>query len=53
MAAPVRRLTPPGQRTYTYSPQRLKLVLVLLTLVTLPVVLGSAAFIYYYVIARL
>lgn len=48
MAAPVRRLTPPGPRAFTYSPQRLKLVLVLLTLVTLPVVLGSAAFIYYY-----
>ncbi len=48
MAAPVRRLTPPGPRAYTYSPQRLKLVLVLLTLVTLPVVLGSAAFIFYY-----
>jgi penicillin-binding protein 1B len=48
VAAPVRRLTPPGPRAHTYSPQRLKLVLVLLTLVTLPVVLGSAAFIYYY-----
>jgi penicillin-binding protein 1B len=48
VAAPVRRLTPPGPRAYTYSPKRLKLVLVLLTLVTLPVVLGSAAFIFYY-----
>jgi penicillin-binding protein 1B len=31
-----------------YSPERLRLVLILLTLVTLPVVIGSSVFIYYY-----
>ena len=45
MATPSRR-APPAQRTY--SPQRLRLVLVLLTLVTLPIVFGAAAFIFYY-----
>jgi penicillin-binding protein 1B len=44
----VRRTLPAGNRANTYSPQRLRLVLVLLTLVTLPIVFGSAAFIFYY-----
>lgn len=44
----VRRTLPTGPRANTYSPQRLRLVLVLLTLVTLPIVFGSAAFIFYY-----
>jgi penicillin-binding protein 1B len=32
-----------------YSPERLRLVLILLTLVTLPVVIGASVFIFYYV----
>ena len=44
----VRRTLPTGNRANTYSPQRLRLVLILLTLVTLPIVFGSAAFIFYY-----
>ena len=44
----VRRSLPTGNRANTYSPQRLRLVLILLTLVTLPIVFGSAAFIFYY-----
>jgi penicillin-binding protein 1B len=48
VAAFVRRPLPAGNRANTYSPQRLRLVLILLTLVTLPIVFGSAAFIFYY-----
>src|SRR5438094_44650 len=33
---------------HTYSPQRLRLVLALLTVLTLPVVIGSSILIYYY-----
>lgn len=39
-------LQPPSRQTY--SPKRLRLVLLLLTLVTLPVVVGSSSLIYYY-----
>jgi len=36
------------KRSRTYSPRRLQLVVLLLTLATLPLVIGSAAVIYYY-----
>ena len=36
------------KRPRTYSPRRLQLVVLLLTLATLPLVIGSAALIYYY-----
>jgi penicillin-binding protein 1B len=41
---------PPGPTTsrLTYSAKRFRLVIVLLTLVTLPVVLGTSALVYYY-----
>ena len=48
MAHPARRIAPTGSRGNTYSPQRLRLVLILLTAVTLPVVIGSSVLIYYY-----
>ena len=48
MAHPARRVAPTGSRGNTYSPQRLKLVLFLLTAVTLPLVIGSSVLIYYY-----
>ena len=38
---------PPPAR-YSYSPERLRLVLTLLTIVTLPMVIGSSVLIYYY-----
>jgi penicillin-binding protein 1B len=48
LANPGRRVAPTGSRGNTYSPFRLKLVLVLLTAATLPVVIGSSVLIYYY-----
>src|SRR5437867_1678643 len=45
---PARRIAPTGSRGHTYSPQRLRLVLALLTVLTLPVVIGSSILIYYY-----
>ena len=48
MAHPSRRVAPTGSRGNTYSPQRLRLVLILLTAVTLPVVIGCSVLIYYY-----
>ncbi|PYQ49552.1 MAG: penicillin-binding protein [Acidobacteria bacterium] len=48
MAHPARRVAPTGSRGNTYSPQRLRLVLILMTAVTLPVVIGSSVLIYYY-----
>ena len=48
MGNPSRRIAPTGSRGHTYSPQRLRLVLALLTLLTLPVVIGSSILIYYY-----
>ncbi|HEU0091790.1 MAG TPA: transglycosylase domain-containing protein, partial [Vicinamibacteria bacterium] len=48
MAHPARRVAPTGSRGNTYSPQRLRLVLILLTAVTLPVVIGCSVLIYYY-----
>ena len=47
MAYPARRIAPTGSRGHTYSPQRLRLVLALLTLLTLPLVMGSSILIYY------
>jgi penicillin-binding protein 1B len=41
-------MAPTGSRGNTYSAQRLRLVLILLTAVTLPVVIGSSVLIYYY-----
>ena len=38
---------PPPAR-YSYSPERLRLVLTLLTIITLPIVIGSSVLIYYY-----
>jgi penicillin-binding protein 1B len=40
-------MLPPPAR-YSYSPERLRLVLTLLTIVTLPIVIGSSVLIYYY-----
>ena len=48
MAHPARRVAPTGSRGNTYSPQRLRLVLILLTAATLPVVIGCSVLIYYY-----
>jgi penicillin-binding protein 1B len=48
VAHPARRVAPTGSRGNTYSPQRLRLVLILLTAVTLPVVIGCSVLIYYY-----
>jgi penicillin-binding protein 1B len=48
VAHPARRIAPTGSRGNTYSPQRLRLVLILMTVVTLPVVIGSSVVIYYY-----
>jgi len=48
VAHPARRVAPTGSRGNTYSPQRLRLVLILMTAVTLPVVIGSSVLIYYY-----
>jgi len=48
VAHPGRRVAPTGSRGNTYSPQRLRLVLILLTAVTLPVVIGCSVVIYYY-----
>ena len=39
-------LAPPSR--YSYSPERLRLVLTLLTIITLPIVIGSSVLIYYY-----
>ncbi len=47
-ANPSRRTAPTGSRGNTYSAQRLRLVLILLTAITLPVVIGSSVLIYYY-----
>jgi penicillin-binding protein 1B len=41
-------MAPTGSRGNTYSPARLRIVLILLTLATLPVVIGSSVLIYYY-----
>jgi penicillin-binding protein 1B len=41
-------VAPTGSRGHTYSPQRLRLVVTLLTLVTLPLVIGASVLIYYY-----
>ena len=38
----------PENATHIYSKERLRLVLVLLTLVTLPFVVGASTLIYYY-----
>ncbi|HEV7500928.1 MAG TPA: transglycosylase domain-containing protein, partial [Vicinamibacteria bacterium] len=48
MAQHARRVAPTGSRGNTYSPQRLRLVLILLTAVTLPVVIGCSVVIFYY-----
>ncbi|HEY7511899.1 MAG TPA: transglycosylase domain-containing protein, partial [Vicinamibacteria bacterium] len=48
MAYPARRVAPTGSRGHTYSPQRLRLVVALLTVVTLPLVIGASVLIYYY-----
>jgi penicillin-binding protein 1B len=48
LAYPARRVAPTGSRGHTYSPQRLRLVVALLTLVTLPLVIGASVLIYYY-----
>jgi penicillin-binding protein 1B len=48
VAHPARRVAPTGSRGNTYSPQRLRLVLILMTAATLPVVIGSSVLIYYY-----
>ncbi|HEY7409240.1 MAG TPA: PBP1A family penicillin-binding protein [Vicinamibacteria bacterium] len=48
MAYPARRVAPTGSRGHTYSPARLRLVVTLLSLVTLPVVVGTSVLIYYY-----
>src|SRR5688572_27408531 len=45
---PGRRVAPTGSRGHTYSPRRLRLVLALLTVLTLPLVIGSSILIYYY-----
>jgi hypothetical protein len=42
-----KRVLPPPAR-YSYSPERLRLVLTLLTIITLPIVIGSSVLIYYY-----
>src|SRR5205814_355953 len=47
-AHPAGRVAPTGSRGNTYSLQRLRLVLILLTAATLPVVIGSSVLIYYY-----
>src|SRR5205814_10232272 len=47
-AHPAGRVAPTGSRGNPYSPQRLRLVLILLTAATLPVVIGSSVLIYYY-----
>ena len=41
-------MAPTGSRGHTYSPQRLRLVVTLLTVVTLPLVIGASVLIYYY-----
>jgi penicillin-binding protein 1B len=41
-------VAPTGSRGHTYSPQRLRLVVTLLTVVTLPIVIASSVLIYYY-----
>lgn len=41
-------MAPTGSRGHTYSPQRLRLVLLLLTAATLPVVIGASVLVYYY-----
>jgi penicillin-binding protein 1B len=41
-------VAPTGSRGHTYSPQRLRLVVTLLTMVTLPIVIGASVLIYYY-----
>jgi len=54
VAAPGRRAQPaiieflPPPARYSYSPERLRLVLTLLTIITLPIVIGSSVLIYYY-----
>jgi penicillin-binding protein 1B len=48
LAYPARRVAPTGSRGHTYSPQRLRLVVTLLTVVTLPLVIGASVLIYYY-----
>jgi penicillin-binding protein 1B len=48
VAHPARRVAPTGSRGNTYSPQRLRLVLILMTAATLPVVIGCSVLIYYY-----
>jgi penicillin-binding protein 1B len=41
-------MAPTGSRGNTYSPARLRVVLILLTAATLPVVIGASVLIYYY-----
>jgi penicillin-binding protein 1B len=41
-------VAPTGSRGHTYSPQRLRLVVTLLTVVTLPLVIAASVLIYYY-----
>jgi penicillin-binding protein 1B len=48
LAAPARRIAPTGSRGHTYSARRFRIVVTLLTLVTLPVVIGTSVLIYYY-----
>ncbi|HET8645486.1 MAG TPA: hypothetical protein VFO85_08375, partial [Vicinamibacteria bacterium] len=48
MAAPARRIAPTGSRGHTYSARRFRIVVALLTLVTLPAVIGTSVLIYYY-----
>jgi penicillin-binding protein 1B len=48
LAAPARRIAPTGSRGHTYSARRFRIVVALLTLVTLPVVIGTSVLIYYY-----
>ena len=54
LAVPGRGLQPviiivlPPPSRYSYSPERLRLVLTLLTIITLPIVIGSSVLIYYY-----
>jgi penicillin-binding protein 1B len=48
LAYPARRVAPTGSRGHTYSPQRLRLVVTLLTVVTLPLVIAASVLIYYY-----
>lgn len=48
LASPARRVAPTGSRGHTYSARRFRIVVALLTLVTLPMVIGTSVLIYYY-----